>query len=74
MNNSDQLRKLARQSTICVSMPTLVALIVAYLLLVFGHIALAAGAIGFAVAWLLQATHTSLRYIKRSEDGKHAMS
>ena len=69
MNNSDQLRELACQSMWYMSVPAVVAMIVAYLLLVFGHIALASGAIGFAVVWLLQATHASLRYIKRSEDG-----
>lgn len=67
MNNSDQLRKLV--SILYVSIPTLAALIVAYLLLICAHTTLASGAVGFAAAWFL-ATYTSLRYlryIKRSE-------
>ena len=55
MNNSDQLRKLTL-SILHASMPTLAALIVAYIALNFGEIALAGGGAGFAAGWLLCAT------------------
>ena len=69
MNNSDQLRKLARQNALFMGLPTLVALSNTYVLLVYGQNAWAGGAIGTAFSWLTWSTITSLRYIKRSEDG-----
>lgn len=71
MNNSDQFRKLVLVM-LRASIPTLVALISAYLALIFGEIALAGGAAGFAAAWLFQ----ELRYIDREtravRDDDHA--
>ena len=69
MNNSDQLRKLARQNALFMCLPTLVALSITYALLVSGQIAWSGGAIGAAFTWLTWSTIMSLHYIKHSEDG-----
>lgn len=67
MNNSDQLRKLARQNVWYMSAPTLVMLSVSYLLLIFGQAIWAGSTIGAAFGWLTWTAFQSLRYIKHSE-------